>query len=366
MKKDEMINSFGLCTNVIALSGASFYGIYSSYILNTAKTSTLIAMIFGYLLSTIFTTIILKFFKAKPELSLAQKIKYTYSKFSYFINILFSICTLSVYVFMTYRLTSFICSQYLIETSKKLVLLAVLLCTFHIADKGIETTTRVSTLSFYVATFIFLFDIFALFGQIEIDNYLPITNFNVKDIAKASFVFSLYFSVPIVNIYACKFDQISDKDNFSKYFTFAHLFSLLILFLSIGTTLGVLGIELCNIFDYPLYTVLKKISLFRFIESFENVSIMLWVIYIINATSISLLCTFNTLKDTFNLKNKSFKYMKYILFVIAFLIPTIFFMDNTFIDSLNYVWIPASLTVMMLLIVTISLIFITIKNKLNK
>ena len=71
MKKDEMINSFGLCTNVIALSGASFYGIYSSYILNTAKTSTLIAMIFGYLLSTIFTTIILKFFKAKPELSLA-------------------------------------------------------------------------------------------------------------------------------------------------------------------------------------------------------------------------------------------------------------------------------------------------------
>ena len=127
-----------------------------------------------------------------------------------------------------------------------------------------------------------------------------------------------------------------------------------------------LGIELCNIFDYPLYTVLKKISLFRFIESFENVSILLWVIYIINATSISLLCTFNTLKDTFNLKNKSFKYMKYILFVIAFLIPTIFFMDNTFIDSLNYVWIPASLTVMMLLIVTISLIFITIKNKLNK
>ena len=105
---------------------------------------------------------------------------------------------------MTYRLTSFICSQYLIETAKKLVLLAVLLCTFHIADKGIETTTRVSTLSFYVATFIFLFDIFALFGQIEIDNYLPITNFNVKDIAKASFVFALYFSVPIVNIYACK------------------------------------------------------------------------------------------------------------------------------------------------------------------
>ena len=227
MKKDEMINSFGLCTNVIALSGASFYGIYSSYILNTAKTSTLIAMILGYLLSAIFTTIILKFFKAKPELSLAQKMKYTYSKFSYFINILFSICTLSVYVFMTYRLTSFICSQYLIETSKKLVLLAVLLCTFHIADKGIETTTRVSTLSFYVATFIFLFDIFALFGQIEIDNYLPITNFNVKDIAKASFVFALYFSVPIVNIYACKFDQISDKDNFSKYFTFAHLFSMI-------------------------------------------------------------------------------------------------------------------------------------------
>ncbi len=366
MKKEEKINSFGLCTNVIALSGASFYGIYSSYILNTAKTSTLIAMIIGYLLSTIFTTIILKFFKAKPELSLAQKMKYIYNKSSFIVNILFSICTLSIYIFMTYRLTSFICSQYLVETSKKLVLLAVLFCTFNIASKGIEATTRVSTLSFYVATFIFLFDIFALFGQIEIDNYLPITNFNVKDIAKASFVFALYFSVPIVNIYACKFDQISDKDNFSKYFILAHLFSLLILFLSIGTTLGVFGIELCNIFDYPLYTVLKKISLFNFIESFENVSIMLWVIYIINATSINLLCTFNTLKDTLNLKNKSFKYMKYLLFIITFLIPTIFFMNNTFIDSLEYVWLPASFTMIVLLIIAISLILIKIKNKLYK
>lgn len=366
MRKDEKVNCFGLCTSIIALSGASFYGIYSSYILNVAKTSTLIAMIIGYLLSGVFSSIILSFFKSKPELSLALKMKFIYNKFYYVVNILFSLCTLFIYIFLTYRLTSFICSQYLVDTSKRLVLLAILFCTFHIADKGIETTTRVSTLSFYVAMAIFLFDIFALFGQIEIDNYLPITNFNVKDIAKSSFIFALYFSVPIINIYACKFDQISDKEKFSKYFKIAHLFSLLILFLSITTALGVLGIELCNIFDYPLYTVLKKISLFKFIESFENVSIMLWVIYIINATSISLLCTFNTLKDTFNFKSKSLKYMKGILFTIAFLVPTVFFMNNTFVESLNFVWIPACLTILLLLIVTLSLILIKIKNKLHK
>ena len=57
MKKDK-INSLALCSVVFPLGCSTFYGIFSSYILDTAKTDTFIAMIIGYIISLIICKVL--------------------------------------------------------------------------------------------------------------------------------------------------------------------------------------------------------------------------------------------------------------------------------------------------------------------
>ena len=59
---NEKINSKCLFTSIISLSGASFYSVYSSYLLKTSLTDSIISMILGYLISLIFLKIIFNFF----------------------------------------------------------------------------------------------------------------------------------------------------------------------------------------------------------------------------------------------------------------------------------------------------------------
>ena len=51
--KEEKINSFCMSTIILSLCCSTFYGVFSSYIINTAKNASLISIIIGFILSLI-------------------------------------------------------------------------------------------------------------------------------------------------------------------------------------------------------------------------------------------------------------------------------------------------------------------------
>lgn len=362
MKKDEMINSFGLSTMICALCCSSFYGVFSSYILHESLNSSIISILIGFILSLIISKLILKLFNTNTNLSYSKKIKKIYSKFSIIIIILSILCSLFGYILLTYRLTTFLSNQYLVETPKYIILLLIILTTYYISSKGIETTIRVSTICFYISTIIFLFDFFSLVNQINFQNYLPIINVSIKKIIITAFIFSLYFSITTTQIYAIKKDQISDKEKFNKYFYIMITISFIIIFLSTSTIIGVSGISIINLYDYPVYSTLKRIKLFSFLDSIENISIMSWIFYIINASSMFLLFIFNTLKNTFNLNNTKSNVFNIIIVLIAFSIPNFIFLKNNYNESYEYIYLPLIIELIVLLIVIFSLIKNRLKN----
>ena len=131
------------------------------------------------------------------------------------------------------------------------------------------------------------------------------------------------------------------------------IISFIMIFLSISTTIGVLGINISNLFDYPAYSVLKKIKLFSFLDSLENVSIMLWILYIINASSVMLSFISSSIKETFNIKSKT---IIIILLIISFAIPNFIFFSNNYNESYEYIYLPLSFLIIMFIIIIISLI----------
>ncbi|MDD6272377.1 MAG: GerAB/ArcD/ProY family transporter [bacterium] len=361
MKKDK-INSLALCSVVFPLGCSTFYGIFSSYILDTAKTDTFIAMIIGYIISLIISFAIIKLFSLRTDETLPEKVKFAYGKLSIFFNIIIIICSILLYIFITYRLTSFLSGQYLVRTNKTYIYLLVLFITYNMANKGEETTTRVTTICIYICLCIYLLVIYGLWNEINFENYLPIITTSKTNILKSSLVFSLYFSAPIFFINIVKKDDLVDKNKFNKYFFIMHLFTFLIVFFAILLTLGAYGVKLANIFDYPIYTVLNKIQISTFIDSVENVFIIFWLLSGINAASVALLFIFNCIKKTFNFKYKTNKVLNYIVILILFLIPTIFYKNNNYLESFDYISFPSVIAGILILLIFLTLFILIIKK----
>lgn len=262
-----------------------------------------------------------------------------------------------MYILITYRLTSFISSQYLIEKSKIYLLIPTLLITYYIANKGIETVTRLSQISFFICIIIFIFDALSLIPHVNIDNYYPLINTSKTNILKSSLMFSIFSSVPFTYIQITNKSKLQDKKKFTKLYHIINIISFLMISSAIIITLGVYGINLTNLFDYPLYTVLKKISLFSFLDSIENASIMLWPLSLINACSIILLFIFNILDTT-----KYKKILKPLTIIISFLIPYLFLMDNTIIETFDYLIIPTTIVIILQITNLITLIILKLKE----
>lgn len=351
----QKINSFSLTTLLVANTGAPYWGILASYLFYKTKNAALLSMIIGFILSLIITKAYLILFNRFTDKTFVGKVKLIFGKFSVVLNTLFIIIAFSMYIYLTYRLTAFLSSQYLVETPKYYMHLLIIFTTFYIASKGIEALTRLSTISFFLALVIFFSIFFSLISHIMFSNYLPFFTVSTIEIIKSSLIFAAYFSAPSIFVTAIKKDQLVDKEKFDKTFYLMLFLSIVLLLLAGGTTLGILGINLTNLFDYPLYTVLKRISLFSFLDSIENISIILWLLYVINSTSMIIYSVISAIKETFNIKKSII--INIILFILAYLIPKIFLMESTFPENTIYTYVPLISYVLMTILVFIVIIF---------
>jgi len=357
----EKTNSITFASLVVSLSGAPTWGIVSSYMLHSVKNITVLSMLIGFVLGLIVIKVYLKYFDKYHDKNIAMRNKESFGKLSFIINIIFILATFLLYIFFTYRLTSFLSTQYLIETKKIFMQLLLVFTTCYMSYKGTETLGRVSLLTLFISIGLFIFDISSLIHYVQIDNFLPIYDANIKDIIITSLYFTVFFSMPTIYVTSIKKDQIVDKDKFNKTFYLYYFLSFIPLLLAIITTLGIFGNNLIEMFTYPLYSVLKRIKLFSFIESIENVSMILWMIYIVNSSAIMLHSTVSSIKDTFNIKKS--KYIYIILFLLGVLIPRIFLMNTNFVETYSYLKIPL---ILLLIIFLFTLIGLLIRNKQRK
>lgn len=355
---NNKINSFALSTIMFSISLAVLFGIINSYMLNTSKTSIPLSLFIGYIISILLSLIPLKLFSTIPNKDINDKLKIAYGKISIIIKIIYILCSLILYILITYRLTSFLSSQYLVQTNKLYIFTITIFITYYIANKGIETTTRVSTISFFVCTAIFIFDALGLLTHVNIENLYPIINASKQNIIKSALMFSIFFSTPFTYINIIKKNDLADKTKFTKKYHMMHIISFILITTAIIITLGVYGIHLANLFDYPLYTVLKKISLFSFIDSIENASIMLWPLSLVNASAIILLFIFNIIESI----TKNSKQIKIGIILISFLIPYFFLMNNNIIESFQYLIIPSLIVIILQLTNLLTVIILKIKK----
>ena len=217
-------------------------------------------------------------FNYKEELSIIEKNRYLFGNFwGNFFNFLLLIIAFIISCSLVFSMSSFIMAYYLSETPIYFLLLLMGLAIVYGVSKGIVVISRGSFVIFITFMLFNLVSNISLINNFDINNISPFLEYGLSRPLYGSFSFIINTFVPIFFLLIIPKNSIVDKNNICKNLVIFYLISIIILFFICFLTSGVLGINLLKLFLHPEYNVLKKVSVFSFIDRVENIFYLKWL-----------------------------------------------------------------------------------------
>lgn len=330
---------------IFSITKASGLDSYISVIISTIVGIPLI-LLFNYISSY------------EKDLPLRDKIIKLYGKkIGFIFNVLLVILFLIMGVSIMFNLNNFIVSQFLPETPLYIVGIAFSMIIIYINIKGMETMSRVALIIIFINICLFLVACFSLLPKVSLDNFKPfLENGFSRTFNGVPYILSFNI-IPIFLLLIIPKNNILKNNNLNKYLMGSYFLSMLIIFVFTFITLGILGIYLVSIYQYPEYIVLKQINLFNFVDRIENIITAQWIFGLFFTISFIIHFISNSIK--YNNKSKSLVVL--ITSLILFL-SIISFKNNTFFNNYIYQIVPFIALFLMIIIIIIG-ITIFIKNR---
>ncbi len=348
MKK---LSSLEFCAIEYFLILANNVGLTTYILFNYARQDGLISIILGSIIGLIPLLIYIKIINIKPELNIFEKIDDIFKKSGIIINLILTI-GISFFIAVNYNnLIDFISSQYLSQTPQIIIALSFLPAIIYITQKGTTVIGRtVFVLLIISSTFVFL-TIIGLIWQIKIENMLPILENGIKNPIICSLIYVAYNITPLFLLTIIPKNEIIDKEKLNKRIIITYILANLVILIIFFITLSILGTNLANLYQYPEYDVLKKVSLIGFIERIESMISLRWTFYVFTVTIIGILFISKYIKHTFKIKNENTN--KKIICIISLIITLwgkYIFQNSTKFNKITYTKLPIITGIIMILI----------------
>lgn len=356
MKKNNITSiSFACLISFPILS--IFSGIGTFNIIKNAKVdahlSTIIAFLLGFFIIKLFFII----FNYKGEYDILDKNKLLFGKtFGSIINYLINICYLLIGTILLYNISNFAISQFLAETPMIIFMILFGIILVYSVMLGIENIARSGIIFFMIIFFLTILSTSGIISHFKIDNIKPFLETGINPPIKGGISLLLTNITPIFLLLIVEKDKIDKTDKLKKEIIFFYFLAFLFLFLAIILTIGSLGIELSSIYQYPEYTVLKKVSLFDFIERIENFIYVKWIF----STFITLTLIIYHIKSTIKKDNKII--IPSLILTTFIILSNIIFKNNTIFYYVIYHFLPFICLTLLFLYLLIS-ISILLKTK---
>ena len=320
MKK---INSLEYNTLIWFLTRATFIEITAEILLNKAHQdswiSILLAIIIGLIPFTLYSYLKNKF----PDKTIIEINKEKFGKFGTFLNLIIISVTLIFTICSFWIVIHFIDSQYLYKTPTIMIIGVLILPVIYTILKDIRTFSKVSLIMFYVSILFIIIILTGLVSNIDIDNIKPILNNSPNNILYGTFCFIGFNILPLFLlsiIPKTKINNYSPKKNFAFY-----LISSLSLLNVMFLTISIFGIHLSELYNYPSFHLLKRVSVLDIIDRVESILSLEWFLALFVQITASLFFIKEALNKTFKTKEKTNNItMTIVCLFIAFLTIIIF------------------------------------------
>lgn len=326
------INALQLACLLIIIIYSSHLGVGIYAVIRAAGVDAWISVILGRIIGFFLLLVFIYLANYEPDLPLNEKIMKLFGNFvGKIINYILCIFVFLISFSAMFNMTNFIVSQFLPETPAYLVGFIFSLLIIYINFKGIETILRMSLILLVINILLYISAIFGLIPDIDLSNLKPILEFGWNK----PFVGSLYVlglnMAPLFLLLIIPKNCIVNPKKFSKYMIIAYIVEFILTIGIIISTLGVLGINLASVYQYPEYIILKHVKLFNFIDRIENFVTLQWIFGIFIGLSVMVYYIKNMLKTN----NKS-KLCTIIITTIILIVPFIIYKNNTIFNNYTY------------------------------
>lgn len=260
------------------------------------------------------------------------------------IRIIFIIYIIFLIFILLIILATFLYSYFLIFTPSIISCLPFVFLATFLNTKSIKNISLIAGVLLVLSLVLVFLKTILLANEIDFSNIMPILTVKPSNLFITALIFSVLSTAPFLTIID---EQTTFKENIKYY-----LISMLTIFIVVLTITVVLG-EMVNIYSYPEYSVLRKISLFNFIENIENFVSAGWFFDIFISLSV---CSLK-LKNLINVKSSL---VAFIISVIILYIINIFIANNFYNSMAIYKVFPIILAVFMAILL---ILFMLKKSK---
>lgn len=314
------------------LSQEIFLGIGFARILSISKQNTPFSILIAFFIGFIFLYLFMFIMDYEKDLNIFEKIKKIYgNNIGNIINFILNLIVVLYFFFSLWNLSIYIQNKFLDQTPKFLIMLLFLIPVIYLTSKDMKTISKVSIICLILAIFEFLLSVLGLTSFLEFDNFKPFFCAKSSDILSSTFIFLSYFLTPFSLLLIVPKNMIDKPKKLNKNFIFFYVISFIIFFTIFSFIIGIFGIDYANIFYYPEFSLLKKISFFDFIEHVENILSSQWLFSLFIGSVMNLYFIKSYLSNIKLRKENNKKIIYYtIIFVALFISPKLF--SNTTLE----------------------------------
>lgn len=314
-----------------------FVGITFNYLINTTAQDSWIPILICFIPSVLYIFHINKFMQYKTSKNSAEKINILFKKpFSYIFIFIVCIIFFCIVVFNFINLNNFIHSQFLNKTPVLIISIAFIISIYYMLSKGIHAISRTSLILFFISIFLYIFTFTGLIGFFKFDNMFPLFQANVPDYLKGISSILAYNISPMILISIIPKDIMENK-NLKKTLIISYFISIVSLLIVLITTIGIFGIELCNVYEYPEFHILKNISIFGLSAKIDSILVIQWLFDMYIFSVLGIYFIEKNISSIFKVNNKMIYFILCVLVVIStsFISKHNIFYNNVFVEYIH-------------------------------
>lgn len=356
----QKINCLQYSAMITMIMVASFIGIGVYSIIKSAGVDSYISIIFAFFLSIPALLLFLYICSYEPDLAFPQKMEKLYGKCGG--RIVTYLVAIFIFIYANnymYNLINFIVSQFLPETPILVVGIVFSILAIYANKLGMQSMSRTCLLLLSVNLILLAIGILGVIPDFELTNLKPVLEFGIsRPLGGTLYIFTVCV-MPIFALLIIPKNDMVDSKKFNRSVIIAYIVSFLIIFFILFMILGVLGIYLASIYQYPEYIFLKHVNLFGFLDRIENIIAAQWIFGLFFSVAFAVYYITNSIKPNYNSKLLPVSVVTLMLLGSIFLLP-----NNTIFNTYVYEVIPILRIISFVIFILIG-ISIFIKQKKN-
>lgn len=300
--KISTLQIFSLCWQLmlsVNIGISTYISIFS------VKQDSWITIIISVIIGVIPIILYLYLMNYRPEMNFTELNEFLFGKIGgKIINTIITV--LIAFCIMLYfnNLNNFITSQYLHKTPTLFGIIIFSIPVIYLLNQGLATIGRTSFILFIFGILLLALTLLGLSGQVDLTNFMPVLEHDAGSLFKTSLLIVPYTSFSYILLLSIPKNNIVDSNKLNRRVVVAYFASFLVVLMALFFVVGVLGIELAQLYQYPEFHVLKRISIGGFIERVESTLSLRWIFYIFTTLVFGLYFIMQYIKTTFKIQKE--------------------------------------------------------------